>query len=494
MLEKKHTNEHLVTFPFAVEHSEGGLTSVFLNEVKSPEKQVTFVTTDDAGMQFGNASVDPVGAAEFDMGKVYERWFGYNWNILFDRAFTQLPNEILSEMYIAEVSTEKVGTLAHLIDYCEKLAPSEDFDRAFSNRFSKKLSSLVNERSISAVNFTDVFWYPDLISEVAPLFRQKEIYTTIHIHTSVSDNLKDSSFGRKLLRAISAVNEVFTHADSFSVSLKNQLMELGLSIPKINRFDLGVDRSWIDSSLQKIGDGNIQNIPGYDALDSRQKDLILESLRTSESVPHRFICPDRIEPTKSIHSVLKGVEIFLNERAQAGEDIKSLYRFFFLHELLSLEKYHAERPKDGYIKVIKEMHNDLSKSFPGVVWVAPSIKGEARMVLPRIMAGCHGLNGAFEDGLGLTSMEIAEANAHCDTALITGTGSGFAIEAGRRGFSSNMFLCDPKEARDFADAMHKVVRVQRESPQTLQGQKSVLLDGFIRTRKDSVIVGPPTKE
>jgi hypothetical protein len=302
-------NQHFVTFPFALEHSEGGLTSVFLTEGKSRPDPVTFLSVDEREFNFGAAKVVPVDPSTVNMGDVFTRWFGYKWNILFDRAFTSLPPEILREMYVAEISAHEIGTLDHLIEYSEKLGPGKEVDIGFSRRYSGPLSKLIaawqgrgDEVGKLVINYTDAFWYPDLIKEFGPELKKVDAFSSCHIHTSVSPTLSLSQTGREILEAAASVDAVYVHAEEYVDRLGTQLDRLNLKMPEIRRFDLGADAIWIKDNVNKYDRNNFDSAPDYAKLNESQRALVEEIFRTQESVPHRFICIDRLEPTKGVHT------------------------------------------------------------------------------------------------------------------------------------------------------------------------------------------------
>ena len=71
-------------------------------------------------------------------------------------------------------------------------------------------------------------------------------------------------------------------------------------------------------------------MPDFEALDTQQKLLVAEIFRTQQSIPHRFICLDRLDSIKGIHIILGAIELYLDNLGVGLNALQNSYRFFFL--------------------------------------------------------------------------------------------------------------------------------------------------------------------
>ena len=481
--------KHYTTYPFALRDGDaGGLPSVFLQEAQNPSTSLTILSSDKQAGDWAGATIKAAAPFEGDFGELIKRWFGTGcWQWLHPDAHTSVAADpdALRAMY-QEMRSENPGSLEFMLKYCEKYAPSAVSEQAFNSGYAALFKEI---EAGSVVNWQDYFFAPSIL-EHADTLRAKGCHQTFHLHTTLPDSLNRSMWGISLLEAMSKVDTVYVHTETYAVRLEKQLLDLGLPIPEIKRFDLGINSAHISQALQRLNRGNYESeIPGFNTLDSGQKELIHEVVRSEEKIPHRFINLDRIDPGKGTATVLKAVDSFLTEQMRGGKtlaELQSQFRFFFVQQLFDAKDDHPTDIKAQYAKHVRGEFKQLLDKFPGVVFACGAFSGSARIVVPFLMRNMHGITGGTQDGLNLAIMEIAKASQNYDTTVIAGSGSGVAIRAKETGQLDTAFFPTAGSVSAFRAAINDVVKTKQTSPGSLGARK----DGFVQNidkRKDSVI-------
>lgn len=486
-------SDHVIVYPFRVATSQGGLKSVLEREAAVREGGVSCFSPDSGDFQFGSLQVhgaEPTSEGDTLLDK---RWVGTGaWELLYANAFTAATchQEVLREMYAAaEAQAEGLGTLDYLISYINQHTPALAIEDRFAARFDGLFKRVPDG---AVVNYQD-FFVAEMVARNAGDLRSRGVFQTFHHHESVHPDLIRSPWGQRFLSLIAQTDRVYVHTENGRQALEGQFDQLALARrPEVRRFDLGIDSRFIEAGLQlqpllRSGAPELR----LEALDDRQSTLVRDLLASRETVPHRFICLDRIDPTKGLHTVLEAVDGLLSQKMSAGAtlaDLQKSMRFYFLHELFDQTEFDPSNMLDQYVRYIKTQYERLEEKYPSVIVVARSLKGEHRKLLPALMAGCHGVTGAADDGMGLAIMEIAVANRAEDTAVIAGRGGGFAIEAIRRGFAGAGFFPKAGDSKAFQQALSGAISLQRSCPGRLGEAKEKLVDGFIAKRNDVVLV------
>ncbi len=499
--------QYYTTYPFALaEGSAGGLSSVFLKESGSGHNlPLHILSTDAQNMQIGSTLIHAAAPEERSLiDDKFKYWFDTGcWQYLHPDAHTSVAAspQALDAMYddgllqlLAEenkvAALSQVGTLEHLTRYIDRYAPSDLAHRYFNQRFHALLADVP---ACSVINWQDYFFEP-CINTFAESFRAKGCFQTFHLHTTLPDSLHLSKWGKDLLTAMSKVDVVYLHTEEYKKRLELQLEMLGINIPKIKRFDLGIDRECIERSLSSINEGNYQDSEAYKLLHVKQKLIVDESFRTRFKVPHRFICLDRADPNKGVDVTLSAVKTFLEEESKqhSAEELLGKYRFFFVLDLFdsenSISSAPAENMKKRYGGLLSQQIKALNESFPGIVWVSSAVTGKSRELLPHIMYDCHGLTGGAQDGLNLGIQEVLYANRRLSRTAIIGSGAGIAIRLQETNIKPGCVeIITPGKSTELSNRIKQITRLsERNSSVYLENKKEIV--SFLESRNDSVIV------
>lgn len=482
---------HYTTFPFAMTAGlSGGLPSVFMAEARQG-RAMTILSTDEKSCSWEGAEILAAQPDTDLEGLRFTRWFNIDWALLHPDAYTSVaaPHAALQEMYEQFPSEHPIGSIERMIEFCDRVGPALKVETDFNTRFDSLLERVAPG---SVMNWQDYFFAPS-ISKHADMLRSRGVYQTWHLHTTLPDSLHLSEWGRGLLAAISKVDVLFVHTDEYARRIQLQLEGLQLPCPQIRRFNLGIDQATMSLGLQAINSSNYDvAIPGFAQLKEAQQTLIHEVFRSRGTIPHRFFCLDRADPGKGIATVLDGIEAFLDEKRARGaslQDLQSEYRFFFLHQLFNMSPLSADNLMHSYIGFIRKRHAELQSKFPGVIFVSPELKGSQRTAVPALLLGCHGITGGAQDGLNLAVQENAWVNRELDTTVISGSGTGFAIQAKAQGLESNGFFPVAGDATGFHKSIENIVATQSSNPGELGTRKHALVK-FIESRRDRMLVRP----
>jgi hypothetical protein len=462
-------------YPLAQGHA-GGLPSVFLKETRT-HRDLVLLTTDESDHVLGNARIRVARPQHVDRDELFRHWFGIGcWQWLHPEAHTDHGGDpgAVRFMLGLDDATPEVG-LDDLLRYCAAAAAPKEHAERFNRAFDPLLQEVA---AGSVVNWQDFMFVPSILAHAERL-RANGVRQTLHLHTSIPSSLVHSSFGMDVLRAMSLVDSVYLHTDVYIARARHQLEHARLRAPALRRFDLGIDRNALDA-----GDAST------DGLTESQLAFVTEVLRTQETVPHRFMDIDRVDPGKGTATVIKAVSRFLDGRRAAGQSAQVLqrsYRFFFLQPFLHAP-YDAQNLQTGrYGRYINRLFDELVERHPGVVFVSDAIQGRGRALIPTLLRGTHGLSGGAQDGLNLAIMENAYVNRDRDTMIICGDGAGIAIHARALGHCEHAFLPRAGDIDAFARAIADTVELQGRRAWLLRDRKAPLVDHIMR-RNDSVLV------
>jgi len=388
-------------------------------------------------------------------------------------------------MYRAESdSPHPKGSFERLLDTIEKHAPPVSIEQDFTGRYKGRIDEIP---AGSTMRWQDFFWVKGIL-EHADTLRAKDVHQSWHLHTSLPDSLTESQWGRDFLQAVSKVDEFYVHTDVFRARVERQLDELGLRIPEVKRYDLGVERNKLDQRMEMVNAGNFTKaIPGYSTLPVSQQNFLSELYSTQETVPHRFLIVCRFDPIKGLDVVLNSIDRFLQERQAAGEDLKANYRFYFVNKIFDYGEVSPGNLSQGYAIHLSQQFRELHEKYAGIVQRGDAMTGPQRIAIPSMMKNCHGITGGRDEGLSLAIQESAYVNRNNDTSIICGTGAGFAQKAMGCGYGDSAYFPDPGVPEHFVAAMRSIVRSQLDTPGHLRTRKTEIVDGVIRKSNASMI-------
>lgn len=485
---------HFATSAFPISKDDvGGLSSVFCAE-GSDDIEINLLTPNlpfDT-LKVPGIKVIPVDIPVEDNNEIWTYWFGSGLcQLQFPEAYTKgsVRNEIISKMFESDINREsiyEIGSHKRLLEYIDLHCPPESVFRTFTNRFNSTIESIP---SGSIMNWQS-FFFEQGINSYANSLRDRNIYQTFHLHESMPDNLYKSKWGKKLLTALTLVDSVYMHCDLFIDRTKSQMQKLGLKIPDIQRFDLGVDKKLIKTSLEKINHLNFKEaIHNFKELKLEIKKFITQVFNSYETIPHRFICVDRIDPVKGVDVIYDSIFNFLNEEKKNGIEIDKQYHFFFIqNDNIRNDQLSPTNLNHQYLKICKEKLTILKNTFPECVFFSPQIGGKDRVIIPALMKACNGLSGGTVEGLSLAVMEEAYTNKGNNTGVICGSNAGFAIRLKEQGKDKLILTPKPGSVLEFTEAIQDLVQQQKHEAQKLR-EKSQELHKVIDMRTDSVIVG-----
>jgi hypothetical protein len=480
----------------------GGQDSVMTREARlNPNKEIVCIAPDTEEVKNGNIqyrTADPLAAGKEDR---WDLWFGVGLcQLTFPEAYISPSAQATAVHAMLEAdenrpSAHKIGTLERLLEYVDLYAPEWTQGRNFTQRFERQLLEIPQG---SILNWQSFFMEP-AINDYADTLRDKGIKQTFHLHESLPESLHLSSWGKSFLNAITRVDAVYLHTDEFIRRLELQI-EAGREqgwiscsrTPEIRRFDLGIDADLIQHGLTRINKGNYQqSIPNWAGLSVNQQDFISEVFRSQETIPHRFMCVDRIDPVKGVDVVLDGIDTFLSERLSGGmsyHELRDSFRFFFLQKAGNATEGNPYNTAARYNKYTEEVFQRVQQKYPGIIHRGDPLGGEHRIAVFPLMRGCHGITGGTTEGLSLSIMENAKANENLDTSFICGAGAGFAMQVKEHSRERLAEFPAPGNPEAFSKSLNRIVDTQAKSPGTLGQNKHKIVRHEIDSRRDSVIV------
>jgi trehalose-6-phosphate synthase len=260
-------------------------------------------------------------------------------------------------------------------------------------------------------------------------------------------------------------------------------------LPEMKTVNLGINTTFIDSALKKVT--SLHEVPSPETLTNKQVQLIKDLSLAKERGAHRFICFDRLDPMKGTHTLINAIKLFLDEAEQSeGPSYRTRYHFSCIHELLNISNYDEMNPLNQYIRVCKDLYQNLTKRHPGVVSVCESFTtaGGNRELLPRLIQGSTVIALLGQDGLGLSALEGAYINREQDVGLIIGDQSGCFLESELRNLSSLIFGVRAGVPDSVKEALNKVVNLREAMPGTLVRNNDRYVKSFVIPRTDSMAI------
>lgn len=460
------------------------------------------------GVQVQAVAVDPK-----DVDKAWARWSGARNGILVhDAAFTSDGQDRLALEYMfagdpAEADLPSIGSLDRVIDHSVRNDPGAEVE----NRIIAGFRGPLMEIPRGAILNWQMYMFEGMANAFADQLRERGVLQTYHVHEPLPATLHLSPWGRDYLKALSKMDVVYVHTDTFAANLTAQLDQLGLRKPMIARFDLAIGQAAIARSLSSITAQNYETtVPDFAALTERQQDFVREVFRSGARgehgptrVPHRFMAADRFMPFKGTVALLEGIHSFLQAESARGvsrNELEKKFRFFVLEDVTEYTEKGGARWKDRwngdvdlyarYMEYARDRLNRLCQDWPGIVWAAEHFNGKHSIILPRLMRGCHGMTGGSTEGFNLSVAENALVNAEGqDTTILAGAGAGIAIRMRELGLADGAFFPNnPGLGATFREALTEIVRTRESTPGALFEKRRSLVEN-LRSRADSVLTG-----
>ncbi|RME62086.1 MAG: hypothetical protein D6780_00400 [Candidatus Dadabacteria bacterium] len=467
-----------------------GLASVISAEAErilsgaTPVKEVIFVTADTSPTEQGGVkiiSAEPDTSPQKDLSVSRRMW--HIWCILHPQAFTapSVPEPARKAMYRGVHYEKPEGSFERLVEHCSMYAPPPEWAATFLNRFKK---GVIENADFATVNMQDFLWLL-AVREWHNDLRQRKASLVSYLHTHIPDNLEQSEAGRALLSALSLLDRVYVHADEFKDNIERSLTALGLRVPEIRRFDLGIDKALLDKALEEINHSNYETV--VSGLSERQRIFLREAFRSQQDPEVcRFFCIDRIDPIKGLDTVIQGVAKFLKERKERGEDINRRYRFFFVNLPVDPKLVNKVNLSGAYGVWLEKQLQGLEELFPGIIFRSEPFVGNGRKALYSAMRRAHIISGGRCEGLHLSFMEALYINRGLPFAGILPDGAGFAKHAIAKGYAHGVIFPKHSKADLFAESLASLADADRDN---LAGFTEKLLNKLILPRKDSVLLG-----
>jgi len=419
---------------------------------------------------------------------IYGVWFNEGWSMIHPDAFTKkgYSKDVLEQMFRGEYSTPW-GSIERIQEHHTKYgADSSSAEASFVRRLEPVIMGI---EPGSVVNWQDYFFVP-VMNRHAERLRENGSYQTYHHHMSFPRELDQFPQGRRLLETISKMDEVFVHTDDETAHVHAQLERLGLRLPKISRFDLGINQLAIKEGLNAVHKNNYKDHPQYKVLSDQQKAAIKECFDTQDSTPHRFISIDRIDPIKGNSVLIEGIDKYLSSLGISADEMRDNYRFFFFMEFFDDESIDTFNLKHQYSRYVKERFQELQEKYPGIVHISSSIP---RAFVPAILKGAHIMSGAIQDGLNLAVQEALHVNAQTeqDTTGIIGMGAGFAVQTLKHPEGRDLvYFTRVGNSSDVATSIRETVITSTEQQGAHRAKTQEINKRFIVPRQGTIFVRP----
>jgi hypothetical protein len=454
--------------------------------------------------------VDEVNPESAAFDRVWDKWTGagHAQYILSDAFSTNLDPETRDMLFAHDRGRESkfpLGSFERLNEYILQRARGVEDETIVWSGFRSALERIAPGGIVN--------WQFYMAEHAIHMFRDelraRGLIQTFHSHDPIPHNLHLSPWGQKFLAGLSGLDTVYVHTDRYGRNLEASLRELGLPVPPIKRFDLGIDTAFLDEMLSTVRPDNYERkIPGVtDALTPRQKRFVSDIFASAAigpdglpNVAHRFICCDRLVPMKGSPSMFEGIDAFLQERLNRGSDILELrrnFRFYLIENRGGMYERNPGRLEQdlktddlsdrfsvhAYLKL-----QQLEAKYPGIVITADFFSGAARNLLPLLMRGCHTLTGGASEGFNLAVAEAAYVNRDLDTTIVAGNNAGISIRLAEVGLADQAFFPQPGNAASFARSLRSVTDTKEEQSGVLGSRKGKIVD-YLSTRADSVLQG-----
>ncbi|HSK79642.1 MAG TPA: hypothetical protein VLQ45_24520 [Thermoanaerobaculia bacterium] len=396
-------------------------------------------------------------------------WFDELWALLHPAAFTTpgLSPALAGVVYPdGEGETGPPGSFERIAGHVERRRARRlvDPEQRFADRFQGELDRLPADAEIS---WSEVFFTESILRWNADPGRRGS-RQTLHSFLVIPDNLVETPPGRRILEALSAVDAVYLQTDVYLRRVARQLEAMELPVPELHRFDLPPDLEALRRAIAEPPPPPAS----LEALDPRQRDLVEDALLTRGRIPHRFVCPDRLDPIKGIHVVLEAVDRFLASLGQPIERLREQYRFYFVTDYYTrFPPVDRDLAWHRYADWIRERQiPPFQERWPGIVRFADNIPD--RFIWTHLLADAHIISGGIQEGLGLAVQEGLVVNHALGRgrAVIMGDGAGFPIQAREDGLGSYGFFPSAGDPAAFAHALCEVVSLDAGAHRERTGQ------------------------
>lgn len=490
-------NTHVCLYPYSTAglvrgwSTVTGMEALLAREIRLREGQPDLVPTTiisngsetEQALALPDACVDlhPV-APELDPAQreaLLAVWFDDLWALMHPSAFTSpaLTGALASVVYPGP-SDAPPGSFERVTEHiaARRRGRTIDPEQGFADRFE---SALQNIEPGATVGWTEVFFTESILRHAARL-RSQGSRQSLHCFLAHPSSLHQSQEGRRILQAMSAMDLVYMQTDIYVRRLQSQLESLGLPIPEVRRFDLAPD----SEALRKAVRAQPPDEAALRELDPNQRGLLGDAMRTRGQIPHRFVCPDRLDPIKGIHVVIEAVDQFLQSRGEPLDTLRTKYRFYFV------TGYHSRFPPiDPSLAwhryadwVRREQIPAFMSRWPGIVWFSDNIPD--RQLWAHLLVDAHVISGGIQEGLGLAVQEGLLINVETghERTVIVGDGAGFSIQVKEQGLGDHAHFPRAGDPDSLRQALVDVT-----SPSGGAGHlrgASVLVERFIEPHRD----------
>lgn len=473
---------------------DGGLPATILRQIRlreqTPNGQLYVLSPDTDNEQFPDYGVTVIAVEPETIpnGDRFGAWFGDMWVVLHPHAHIAeggYPTEVLSALFPGDTNTQPVGSIDRAIEHVAKhgfIAKNPEVMQTFTARFDSAIEKI--QRG-SIINWQDYMFAPAMLKHSAAL-RKQECWQSFHLHTTLPPQLYRFEQGRMLLEAMSLMDRVYVHTDVYQTRLEDQLIMLGLPVPEIQRFDLGIDTISIRQRLDAVTKDTYTSTPEYLSLPDDQREVLDEIVATQDSDFHRFICIDRADPGKGQSVVLEAMDTVLSH---LSEEERERFRFYFIMPQFNWNAA-DNHPQQQYIKYLQGKFAEMKQKYPSVLHYTYGLPPK---LIPFIVCNAHGITGGIEDGLCLSPMEVLKANALAEvnkTAII-GLGSGFAMQTYQSERHRDLIrLVRRGSVADIVETIRDIVDIEQQHATELGERTRMFVKEVIDKRTDGVLVYP----
>lgn len=494
----RETNEHYLAYAFPFKPTidgqlDGGLPASVLREVQGRQinngASINVISPDNESMRVDELSINII-AAELEKTPNADRfgaWFGDMWIVLHPDAHSKsmYPEEVLQSMFPSNKYKTQLGTLERAIEHVDSLgfyAMNPRVTEDFAARFEKVI---LNIPKGAVVNWQD-YMFMDAMRMFGDELRKKNCFQTFHLHTTLPEQLHQFSKGRELIEAMSKMDQVFVHTDTYAERLVRQFGLLGYQrTPKITRFDLGIDTLNIQKRLENISPSEVFNTLEFKNMDSKQQEVLTEIISTEQRDDlHRFIIADRADQGKGQSIILDAMDTYLSTLS-GDEKLKN--RFYFILPQLDWPIV-DNNPQRQYIEFLRKKLSSLKEKYPQILHYTHGIPPK---FIPVMVRNAHTITGGVQDGLCLTPQEVLKVNALLGKNRngIIGAGTGFAMQTIRShpNRAELVNFVRPGNIEDIVYALKRIVKLQNTTPELLGQQTSQFVKEVIDTRRDGLI-------
>lgn len=473
----------------------GGLAATIAREVslkdgKDSPATIKVLSPDEKAVNLADYGLEILDAAEESVpnGDRFGVWFGDQWVIFHTQVHIAeggYPNEILEKLFRGGEYSAPEGALSRAVEHVEKfgfLARNPKALAIFADRFDRPIEAISPH---SIINWQDYMFYPSMLRHGAEL-REKGCWQSYHHHVPISEQLPQFSQGREFLKALSLMDRVYVHTDTYARRLEQQLEEMKLPTPEIKRFDLGVDAVRIEQRLERITKDTYKESAEYKGLPRQQQTMIDEIVGTQDTDLHRFVLADRADQGKGQTVVLEGMDRFLSTLSSQEQ---AEFRFYFILPQLDWELIDYQ-PQHQYIKLLRNKLKVMREKYPGVFYYMPGLPPG---LIPLVQRDAHTITGGMQDGLCLSPLEALKVNAltgHNRSGII-GMGTGFAIQTSQNERHRHLIsFVRQGNIEEMALAIKSAAAAESNDSASVGRQTRQLVSEVIDRRTDGVIVYP----